>query len=532
MSRRLLSLAVAAFTLAAVTLLSPPTQAIGAWVAPGAPAGGVRSTTASAISWTPVWGAPRYKVKYSTTKTFSSPKYLTTTEPEAELSGLKAGTRYYVAVAVAKTTGDLLSPYGKTGEVVTRGKGSSYVTLTPGGLQLVARNSDSLTLAWRARSGIGSYQVKYAANSSLSGAKYVSTKDTGLKLTGLKKDTDYWVKLRAKSTNGKTTTTFSTSLKASTTAGSVVAPLRAASYNILCANCSSSHPWAKRRSTLVQAIKAQDLDVLGTQESSQGLTRAADGTDKAQFDDLLDLLGSRYAITNSYRYNCEKSTSPNNCKPKDRGASHDVRIIYNSDRIAAVRQGSLEFDAQAPDDTTRFLAWAELRQRSTDKHFFVVNTHLDPRDDSVGSSLHHNTRAAQTRELVDTIKKQNRSGLPVIILGDFKTNKYTSPSNAPYDVITDAGYLDPLGNTYKSTVPDRSAIVEHRIGTEFNTKNNLAATAPKSVYTNGSVIDYIYVSRGVRVNEWETVVDVDDAGNFNGTPPSDHNMVRITAYLP
>lgn len=113
-----------------------------------------------------------------------------------------------------------------------------------------------------------------------------------------------------------------------------------------------------------------------------------------------------------------------------------------------------------------------------------------------------------------TIKKQNPYDLPVIILGDFKTNKYAEPNNAPYQVITNAGYLDPLGNTEKSTIPDRSAIVERRIGTEFNTKNNLASSAPKSAYINGSVIDYIYVSPGVRVSEWETVVDVDATGRF------------------
>ncbi|MFT3969526.1 MAG: hypothetical protein QM695_04390 [Micropruina sp.] len=531
MSRRLVSIILAA-SVAAATLLGFPATASSAWVAPGTPVGGMRSTTASALSWTPVWGAPRYQVKYSTDASLSSPQYLTTTEPEAELTGLKTGTRYYVAVAVAKTTGALVSPYGKTGSVLTRGKSSSYVTLTPGGLRVTARDGGSLTLAWRARPGVGSYQVRYAADPELAGARHASTTQTTLRLTALKKNTEYWVQLRAKSAAGTAITTFSTAVRATTTTGSVDAPLRAASYNILCANCSTSHPWAKRRSTLVKAIKAQDLDVLGVQEASQGLTSAASGEQKAQFADLLDLLGSRYALTNSFRYNCEKSTSPTNCSPVDRGASHDVRIIYNTDRIAALRHGSVQFADQAPDDTLRFLAWAELRQRASGTRFFVVNTHLDPRDDNPYSQLHHNLRAAQARELVATIKKENTSRLPVIVLGDFKTNKYAVPNNAPYDVITGAGYLDPLGNTANSRIPDRSAIVESRIGTEFNTKNNLTKSAPKSAYINGSVIDYIYVSPGVRVSEWETVVDVDATGTFTTTPPSDHNMVRITAYLP
>lgn len=531
MIRRLLSLA-AALILAAAAMPLAPTKAAAAWSAPGRPAAGMRATTAIAISWKAVWGAPRYLVKYSRSKSWTSPSYLTTTRPDAELTGLAPGTRYYVKVAVTKTTGGKLSGYGPTASVLTRGAGSSYVTLSPGGLRLTGRDDGSVTLDWRPRAGAGSYQVKYATNARLSRPRYLSTKGTGLRIKGLAKNTTYWVKIRAKSSKGATTSTFSAALKVATTSSEVVAPLRAATYNILCANCSSSHPWSSRRGTLVKAVKAQGLDVLGVQEASQGLTVGADGARKAQFDDLVDLLGSDYKLANAYRYNCVKSTSPTKCKAKDRGASHDVRIIYNVDRIALLRQGSVEFAAQVPGDTRRFLAWAELRQRASGKRFFVVNTHLDPRDDAAGSTLHHDIRRDQARELVAVTKKRNTGGLPVIILGDFKSSKHARPNNAPYDVITDAGYLDPLGNTHSSTVPDRSATVEERIGTEYNTKNNLAATPPRSAYINGSVIDYVYVSRGVRVSQWETVVDVDASGRFAQKPPSDHNMVRVSVYLP
>lgn len=244
------------------------------------------------------------------------------------------------------------------------------------------------------------------------------------------------------------------------------------------------------------------------------------------------MLGSDYKVTNKYRYNCVKSTTRTRCKYRNRGASHDVRIIYHTGRIALLRQGSLKFAAQMPGTKERYAAWAELRQRSSGKRFFVINTHLDPGDDAAGATLRHDLRRDQTRELIALIRKRNTARLPVVILGDFKTSKHAMPNNAPYDVITRAGYLDPLGNTHKSTVPARSAIVERRIGTEYNTKNNLAATAPKSAYINGSVIDYVYVSPRIRVSEWETVVDVDAAGRFTRKPPSDHNMVRVSVYLP
>ncbi|MFT3859850.1 fibronectin type III domain-containing protein [Micropruina sp.] len=513
-------------------LLVSPAKAQSAWVTPGAPAQGMVSTTAVAISWTPVWGAPRYLVKYSTSKSWTSPKYVRTSEPTAELTGLKAGTTYYVKVAVARTTGSKLSKYGKTSTVRTQSSASSYTTLTPGGLRADAYDADSVTLTWQARSGAARYQVKYGTDAAISAPTYLSTTATTLTVKGLKKSTNYWFKLRTKNSKGTATSTFGTRLKVTTTSSEAIVPLRAATYNVLCANCNSSYPWSTRRASLVAAIKAQNLDVLGAQEASPGLTTGADGTKKAQFDDLLELLGSNYALTNAYRYNCEKSTSPNNCTVKNRGASHDVRIIYNVDRVALLRQGSLEYDAQDPSDTKRFMAWAELKQKSSGKRFFVANTHLDPNDDASGSTYHYKLRAAQTSELLAEIKKHNTSGLPVVILGDFKSSKYASPSNAPYDVITDAGYLDPLGNTYKSTIPARSATVESRVGTEYNTKNNLTKSPPRSAYINGSVIDYVYVSPSVRVQQWQTVVDVTAAGTFAAKPPSDHNMVRVTLYLP
>ena len=532
MIRRVICLVTTLFVLAGMLVTAPTRAEAAAWAAPGKPSVVSRSAKAVAVSWKAVWGAPRYLVKYATKKSFASAKTVRTTEPYAELTGLKPGRRYYVKVAVARTTGTKLSKYGKTGQVTTRTARTALPRLAPAGLRLHARGKNTLTVSWRGRAGATHYQVRYATNGRFAKARHATVKATGLRLTRLKKGTRYWVQVRTRTAKGKATSSFGKAIRVSTTTGVSYAPLRAATYNILCANCSESHPWAKRRGALVKAIKAQDLDVLGAQEASQGLTKGADGRRKAQFADLLALLGSRYRLTNTYRYNCKKSTTPTKCKVKQRGASNATRIFYNRTRVKLLRQGSTQFRAQDPTRTKRFVVWAEFRQLSTGKRFFVVNTHLDPVNDASGASFHHKVRAAQARELVAAIKQRNRSRLPVVILGDFKTSKYTKPSNAPYDVVTRAGYRDPLGNTYKSKTPSRSAIVERRLGTEFNTKNNLKAAPPKSAYINGSVIDYVFVSPKIRVAEWQTVVHLAGSGRFAAKPPSDHNMVRVSLYLP
>src|SRR3978361_1958176 len=74
-----------------------------AWAATPAPGGlKVVSTTPASItiSWTAVKGAPKYRVQYSTSSSMSKAVYKRFPSTSAELTGLKAGTRYYVKVRV------------------------------------------------------------------------------------------------------------------------------------------------------------------------------------------------------------------------------------------------------------------------------------------------------------------------------------------------------------------------------------------------------------------------------------------------
>lgn len=68
----------------------------------------------------------------------------------------------------------------------------------------------------------------------------------------------------------------------------------------------------------------------------------------------------------------------------------------------------------------------------------------------------------------------------------------------------------------------------------YSSLNNFKP-APQSVsgYEIGSYMDYILLSsRAIAALEWKTVVDLDAAGNFTGTVPSDHNLVKLTIALP
>jgi endonuclease/exonuclease/phosphatase family metal-dependent hydrolase len=317
----------------------------------------------------------------------------------------------------------------------------------------------------------------------------------------------------------------------------VPAVLRVGSYNVRCANCASGDlplelPWLQRRGAVAASIKAQKLDVVGVQEASQGWLKDADGNtvNKSQFEDLALQLGDPYKLTNSHRNNCVKSTTPTDCVYKDQGASQGTRILYNSDKLELISQGSKRLSEIKAADNDRYVAWAILEHKASGQRFFFASTHLENTGNTSGTN-YSDLRIKQTQEILAVFKDKG-DGLPGYVVGDFNSHKWTLPSNGPYDVMRGAGWVDPIGNTYRSTKTTSGATVQNRIRTNFSSFNGFKAVAPSFSYINGTYLDYIWTTPGVEVPEWETVVNVDADNNFVGIIPSDHNLIRATTVLP
>ena len=134
------------------------------------------------------------------------------------------------------------------------------------------------------------------------------------------------------------------------------------------------------------------------------------------------------------------------------------------------------------------MAWAIFRQVSTGKRFFFADTHLEPNASFAG-------RNRQTRQVLETIKANNPEKLPTIVVGDFNSHKWTKPANGPYDIMRAAGFVDPLGNTYRSTTRGEVGVVEHRINTRYSSYNDYKRQAPRFSYTNGTYLDYIFTTK-------------------------------------
>lgn len=493
------------------------------------------ANTTLALSWTPVGAPYRYRIQYATSSSMRGAKYARFSGGAAELSGLRAGTTYYLKVRVITASGTNLSPYSSAVKAKTA-SATAATHLPPNGLDAKAHASGQLTIGWAPRGSGLRYQVQYATDAAMSGATTLLSSGTSVTVRGLTAGTTYSFRVRVVGSTGNALSAYS-GIVSARTRSNAPAELRVASYNIKCANCYSALPnegtWYERRASVVAAVRAEKPDVIGFQEASQGWLKDAAGNpiNKAQFEDLVERLGSPYKLTNTHRNNCGKSTSPTNCVWKDQGASQGTKIVYNSSTVELVSQGSKKLSKVKESDADRYVAWAVLQHKDTGRRFFFANTHLEFRQDTPGSSAYYNLRIAQTRQAVDVITA-NRQGLPAYFVGDFNSHKWSRPGNGPYDVLVNGKFIDPLGNTYASTLAAKSAIVGKRIRTNFSSYNGFATKAPSFKYTNGTYIDYIWVSDGIEVPEWETVVNVDANDNFIGTIPSDHNLLRATTVLP
>lgn len=308
--------------------------------------------------------------------------------------------------------------------------------------------------------------------------------------------------------------------------------LRVASDNVRSmhadAEVKNGGTWEQRRSSVVATIKAQNLDVLGVQEASQSaLYAGGNKLNLSQFQDLTARLGSPWKLTSTSRYNCANDTTPYKCEVVDRGSSASLRILYNSNRVRLVAAGARALPS-TDKDHPRYVTWARLEQVSTGRDFLFSNTHLES---GQGSALYA-MRKKQAQAALKVVQQANTAHLPVIAVGDLNSNKWATPSNAPYDVYLKAGFTDPLGNAYQTTKTAKNATVKKRVRTWLNSANGFERKARGNYgSTNGVYIDYI-LTTPMRVDEWETVAKLDARRQFVGRIPSDHNLIRATVQLP
>jgi endonuclease/exonuclease/phosphatase family metal-dependent hydrolase len=506
---------------------------------------GLKTTVTGAnsisVSWNPVANAPGYRVQVYSKSDMSDSIYKRFTEVSGAMSGLSPKTAYFARVRVIGTAGENLTAYSPAVTFTT--PAATYTTPTGFTGTTTHRTVD---LSWNPVPNAPGYRLAVATKADMSDAawhRYYGTNTAELR--GLNALTAYYFQVRVIDEAGTSLSAYTPVLTLATKAEppappALSNPLTVASYNVMCANCTAESdtntnalPWSERRSAVVANIKSRMPDIIGVQEASQGwLNEPGQTGGLSQFEDLLQRLkdaGANYAISNNKRNNCVDSTTPTNCVYADQGASQGTRIYYNPATVELVKTGSKALPLASVPENPRFFAWAIAKQKSTGKLFFFGDTHLS----TSKADGFYELRKQQAEAIVSVIKQENAAGLPVLMTGDLNSSKWQKPSNAPYDVFTNFGLVDPLGNDYWEDFPSMAATAEKRINAYLDSWNGFASVAPgvDNKSANGSYIDYILTSK-MRVSQWETVANIDSAGNFTGIIPSDHNMLVAKVGLP
>jgi endonuclease/exonuclease/phosphatase family metal-dependent hydrolase len=293
--------------------------------------------------------------------------------------------------------------------------------------------------------------------------------------------------------------------------------------------------WSQRRGTVISQILRQGLDVVGVQEANQSTIYGSRLVDdkRNQYLDLragLNKAGGAYQVTSVYPYNCYKAWSSRNCHYRNRAASGDNRILYNTSTMTLLYKGAYKYPHQVRNSTARYLGWAVLRVQATGHEVLFVTTHLDPYSKSV--------RVAQWHDLIGKVNSL-KHGRPVVVTGDFNSTKYSDWAGTMLPAMVNAHMPDALGQRSHQKVaslrPQSTTNVwinsfnkfRRDVRTYSYWKERFSSPVP-----TGNGVDWIFASDTLTIRNVEVVADMDGNLQIQGTIPSDHHMLAATIAIP
>lgn len=237
--------------------------------------------------------------------------------------------------------------------------------------------------------------------------------------------------------------------------------------------------WRFRRERVAGVIKAQEVDVLGTQELLSN-----------QFNDLSGLLTGYQGVGVGRLDGAESGEYCAVFFRKDRFTLLDSGTFWLSETPEVV--GSLGWDGACE----RIATWVVLRDRDG-REFFFIDTHLDhvgqvARDEGVSLLM----------KRIETLS----GGRPVILTGDFNSE----PGSSVVAHVQKDGVLR-----------DAKAIAAQRSGTDWSFSD--FGQIPEA---ERPLLDYIFVSGDIEAVRYEVLPDT-----FDGGYVSDHAPVMAVVKI-
>lgn len=417
-----------------------------------APAAVDISATASDFSlvWDPVQYATQYVVRMSTSKdpaafgdSTADVEFAPTTDTTFTTPALSKATaeKYYFTVRADNR--DLST-------AVTAAHAGRLLVDPPKEATAVSATSTGVTVSWSPVANATGYVIERSSTEDFAtvDSKYVVPRAyQRMSINGLAPGTSYFLRIRAR--DGSHKGQVSPVVAATTLSGGTV-DMRVATYNVLDPKLGNTlAKWSVRRKNLAKTINAADADLVALQEA--GWSTVSGGRTPAQ--DLVKLLDKKMVIS--------------------KAGTRGDQILYSPKKYSAGKHGSFNLP-RISGDGQRVAVWQVLTDKKTGASFIAVSTHLT-------NGIQNNAgRARQAKAILSKLDSINKSGLPLVIMGDM--NSYDARSDlTPMSLFAKAGYVDAQLSSPATDTPTMNTWV-------------------KATSTTGSIrFDHIAVSESVSV---------------------------------
>lgn len=445
----------------------------------------VPSDTTAKATWPLSGSAQSFRVEYGTSPDFLDAEIAVVARGPVDLTSLSPGTTYFLRVSAVGE--------GRSSTPSRPIQFATEYSASPPKPRVGVRRSTAAKVDWTPVGRGLRYETHFDDEPTFTNPRTSGGRKTSARFTELDPGTTYWTRVRAVDDDGVAQSEWSEVISKMTPKSE---PMGVGTYNIL---KWRKNNWSARRAPVANLIKSSSLDVVGLQEATPSHIPSG----PRQFEDVVNALGPNWAVTRT-----------------SGDATGETRTVYDQTKQRLVAEGYQTIAGSSRfRGIPRYVAWAVFEQISTKKRFLFVNTHLTPGRGRAEAG----NRAVGARQIVNTVRQINNDDLPVVIVGDFNTGLPRTSSNAVYATITGSGFVDPLLNSGKL------GQAEKQVNADLKTVNNLRRTAPRR--PNPALVDHIFVSP-MRVSQWQVAANLDGAGRFIGTIPSDHHLVRATVYLP
>ncbi|MDU1892397.1 MAG: endonuclease/exonuclease/phosphatase family protein [Dysgonomonas sp.] len=239
----------------------------------------------------------------------------------------------------------------------------------------------------------------------------------------------------------------------------------------------SLNNWQYRKDIAAEMIRNNNIDILGTQEVLPN-----------QLNDLKERLPEYVGIGVGREDGKEKGEF--------------CALFYKKDKFTEIESGNFWL-SETPDvpgskgwdaSYLRVATWAILKEKTTGKEFFAINTHLD--NDGATARLEGGNLLLRKAEELG-------KGLPVILTGDFNA----TPES---DVIKNI-----IAPTKENHLSDSKDIAAKKSGTDWTFHDFGRLSLEER-----PLLDYIFVSKQIKVSEYIVLEDM-----VNEVYTSDHKAV-------